>query len=154
VATYGTFVDNVTLKASEANDFFVWNIGPSTNPVKQSNTPAQSNYQRGYAQVNKMVCWYIWWQSAGNGTSNNAITIDLPVAAAANSVRVIGAGYVFDNSVSDLIRVVVVRRSTTQVSLLAEGSTSLSTYLGQTDGPTLTLQSGDNIAFTCFYEAE
>jgi len=153
VATYGTFVDNVTLKASEANDFFVWSQGSATNPVKQSNTPAQGSYVRGYAQVNKMVCWYIWWQSAGSGTSNNAITIDLPVAAAANSVRVIGAGYVFDSSSSDVFRVVAVRTSTTQISLLSEGSTSLTTFLGQTDGPSFLIATGDVIGLTVFYEA-
>jgi hypothetical protein len=151
VATYGTFVDGVALTAAEINDFFVWKSYNSGANVRQNNVGVSPSTQIAkYAVVNKTVYYYLYSViSAGPGAG--AITIELPVTAAANSVRVIGSGYVFDASGSDLVRLSVVRTSTTRASLLSNTGTSLSAYFGT--NPTFTFAASDVISVLIAYEA-
>lgn len=153
MATFGTFVDGVSLKASELNDFFV---NTAFTPVfRQSATINISSSARfsSYQKVNKIVFYSAKVNVTGAGTANNRIEMDLPVAAAANSERIIGGGHIFDDSTTDIIRVAAVRVSTTRVAFLSDLSTSLTTYLGQTGGPTLTIASGDRFSIFIAYEA-
>lgn len=159
MATYGTFVDGQTLTASEANDFLEWKTfptavlyQPSQVLVSGSGSEAVSAW---YAVVNKTVYYHVRLTcNGGSGTANTRIEVNLPVTAAANSVRVIGTGSAYDSlSPSAGYRLAVVRVSTTRVAFLANASASLTTYLGQTNGPTLTLADNDMISFTCVYEA-
>lgn len=155
MATFGTFVDGATLKAAELNDL----LKPTsfTPVLRQSNTVTTQATQRVglYQVVNKLVFVQVnaVVNAGSSGTANNRIEVDLPVTAAANSVRVIGCGYIEDDSAADVFRVAVVQVSTTRVAFLAEASTSLSTYVGQTGGPTLTLAELDSVGFSIVYEA-
>jgi len=156
MATFGNFVDNTTLKATELNDL----LKPtSVIPIlRQSNTlplVASVNRLGLYQVVNKLVFFqmHALVDTGGAGTANNRIEVDLPVAAAANSVRVLGDGYIEDDNVEDVLRVAVVRVSTTRVAFLAQASTSLTTFVGQTNGPALTLAVGDSVGFSIVYEA-
>jgi len=152
MATFGTFVDGATLKASELNDLF---IRTSFTPViRQSASITTSGAPTGfYQRVNKLILCQIALTTGNPGTANNRIEIDLPVTAATNAERVIGFGYMEDDSANDVLRVAVVRVSTTRVAFLAEGSTSLTTYVGQTGGPTFTIDSGDRFSLNIVYEA-
>lgn len=154
MATFGTFVDDVSLKASELNSFF--DKQTFTPVLKQSNTLTFSslNFEGEYCKVNKTVfCKIRIGNVTGTGTANNRITLDLPLTAATNDVRVIGSGLIEDDSASNVFRVAVVKYSTTQVAFLAGDSTSLTVYVGQTGGPTLTLASQDQIDVIFVYEA-
>jgi hypothetical protein len=151
MATFGTFIDGATLKATELNDLF-----KSTQflPVVSQPASITSTVRFGkYQQVNKLVFYQMSLRLTNPGTSNTRIEVSLPVTAATNSERVIGFGFIEDDSANDVLRVAVVRVSTTKVAFLAEGSTSLTTYVGQTGGPTLTLESGDDISLNIVYEA-
>jgi len=152
VATYGTFVDGVALTAAEINDFFVWKTYNTGSNTRQNNIGvAASNIIAKYAVVNKTV-YYSLWSVFSLGPGAGAITLELPVTAAANSVRVIGSGYVFDASANDFIRLSVVRTSTTRASLLSNTGTSLSAYFGT--NPTFTFAASDAISVLIAYEAE
>lgn len=153
MATFGTFVDGDSLKASELNTLLVRTSFTPT--VRQSNvmTLGVSNRVGFYQQVNKVVFCQINAVIESSGVSNNRVEVTLPVTAATNSVRVIGHGYIEDDSANDVLRVAVVQVSTTRAALLAQDSTSLTTYLGQTGGPTFTFAIGDSLGLNFVYEA-
>lgn len=153
MATFGTFVDGVSLAASELNSLL--KNTTFTPTFRQSVTITTSSQTRpaNYQQVNKMIFCHVQALATGAGTANNRIEFDLPVTAAANAERVIGGGFIYDDSATDVIRVAVVRVSTTRVSFLTNLSTSLTTYLGQTGGPTLTIAANDRFSLFMRYEA-
>lgn len=152
MATFGTFVDGVSLKASELNSFLIKTT--HTPVVRQSVTITNgSNTRAAYSQVNKMVFYSATIYLTSAGTANNRIEVDLPVTAATNSAFAIGFGNYEDNSATDMFNMVAVRVSTTRVAFLTNSSTSLTTFLGQTGGPTLTIASPDVLFVTLFYEA-
>lgn len=152
MATFGTFVDGTTLKASELNDLFK---KTSFVPVlRQSNTVSTETNRRGlYFSVNKVVVADVYVSATTGGTPNNAMEIDLPVTAASSSIRVIGHGHFRDSSASDFILVRAVQVSTTRMAFITETSDSLTAYLGTTNGPAITLASGDILTITIQYEA-
>ena len=156
MATYGTFVDGVSLKAVEVNDFFVWTT--FTPVLKQSNTvgiKSSPNSLGRYARVNKLILVNIRCgvSDASTGTANNAIEINLPVAAATTSSRVVGRALITDFSPQDYILGVPVLNSTTTVRFLANAGTSLTSYVGLTGAPTLTLAENDSVSCFLMYEA-
>lgn len=151
MATYGTFADGVSLKAAEANDFFKWTS--FTPVVKQSNTVSTSGVSLGkYAKVNKLVVVYIDLRIISSGSSNQPIEVDLPVAASSSSIRVIGTARFFDLSVGNLFLAVPVLNGVNTLRFLSNTSTSLTTFVGLTNGPALTLASGDTIFMRLMYE--
>lgn len=149
MATYGTFVDGTTLKASELNDFLT---SITITPVISQPSTLNGTRAGRYFKVNKFVFYQFYQAFSVSGTANNAIQVDLPVTAATNSVRLIGSGYYYVAS-TDIIPISIIRTSTTKASFLTDLSTSLSTFLGQTGGPTLTVASGDAISGCVYYEA-
>lgn len=153
MATFGTFVDGVSLKASEMNSLLA--SVQSLPVIRQPGIIAASSAQLGrYYIVNKLVFYNFSWSTNSNGTANNRIELDLPVTAASNSIRVIGSAYYVDSGASPLYyRVAIVQYSTTRAAFLSETTTSLTTYLGQTNGPGFTLGAGDAITGTIVYEA-
>ena len=151
MATYGTFVDGVSLKASEANDFFEWTV--FTPVLRQSNVVSLNQAIGQYARVNDVVIAAIFVQANAGGTLNNRIEIDLPVAAASTNRRVIGFGATRDSSASDFFLVSAVQYSTTRVAFLSNTGTSLTSYVGTTNGPAITLANGDSIQCLLTYEA-
>jgi hypothetical protein len=153
MATFGTFVNNVSLKASELNTFFARTAFTPVFRQSATITTSTSTRPSNYFIVNKLVFCSVRASATTSGTSNNRIEFDLPVAAASNAERVIGSGFIEDNSANDIIRVIAVRVSTTRVAFLTNASTSLSTYLGQTGGPTLTIANLDIFSLFLTYEA-
>ena len=161
MATFGTFVDDVSLKASELNGFLKPTL--SVPVMRQSNVilPQPANATSApfgvYFQVNKLVI-YVWRfqanENSGFGTGGNAIELDLPVTAASNSVRVIGTGFYGDNSASPpFFRMSVVQFSATRARFMTGSATSLTSYLGLTNGPALTVSNNDRFNGVIMYEA-
>jgi hypothetical protein len=157
MATFGTFVDNVSLKATELNgllnavsfDSVIRQPGV-INPRSGSDGP----YGRVF-RVNKLVIYHFRFRPSSSGSSNNRIELDLPVTAASNSMRVIGTASYIDVSAggANFFRVAVVQYSTTRAAFLSETTTSLTTYVGQTNGPNFIVADGDIISGTLMYEA-
>jgi hypothetical protein len=152
MATYGTFVDDVSLKASEINDFFTWvNFTPVLKQNVTVSTTTATRIAR-YARVNKLIMVYFSLPVSGTGTANNAIEINLPVAASTSSIRVVGSARFFDQNALDTFNFVPVLNSTTTFRFLANAGTSLTSYVGLTGAPGLTLASGDSIRVSLMYE--
>lgn len=152
VATFGTFVDGVSLKASELNSLLVSTT--FTPVIRQSSSLTVTDAFGRYQKVSNTVLCQAFFQVFANGVANNRIEFDLPVTAATNSVRVIGSGYIFDAGSTNVLRVAVVRFSTTKAAFLGGLSNSLTNYLGLSAAtPTITLEAGDFFGFTIQYEA-
>jgi hypothetical protein len=152
MATYGTFVDNVSLKAAEANDFFDW---VDFTPVLKQNVTVSTNTVgrvARYARVNKLIIVNIVASCTSAGTANNAIEINLPVTASSSSMRVVGSGAFQDASPSGFVLSVAVLNSTTTCRFLSDQGTSLTSYVGLTGAPGLTLAGSDVIRFSLMYE--
>jgi hypothetical protein len=156
MATYGTFVDGVSLKSSEFNDFLVWKTFSFSIRQGAISLTSASTFAK-YAQVNKLVFFTASGTVQAVGTANTAVEFVLPVTAAASTQTVIGSAFIKDNDTgggtSDIIRLVPVMSSTTRVKFLADDSTSTTIYLGQTDGPTFQFGLNDNFGIFGVYEA-
>lgn len=152
MATYGTFVDATTLKASELNDLFKSSgeLSAASIVAKQSValTIGASNVR--YFSVNKTVFWTCSVNFNSAGTAANAITVDFPVTASSSSFRAIGFGYFYDAS-DNMKLISVVKASTTTVQFMTDAGTSLTNRLGV--NPAITVASGDVLSFFCMYEA-
>ena len=152
MATYGTFANGVSLKASEANDFLVWT---SFSPVvKQSSTlNIQSSTQAKYAKVNKFVFVKMSININQTGVGGNKVTIDLPVNASSTSIGCIGIGYFGDSSASDLISACPVIDTASTIAFLTNASTSLTSFIGATGPNNVELAVGDGFVVFLRYEA-
>lgn len=152
MATFGTFVDATTLKASELNDLFKLTDAGSTLSVKQPGSlGVASNRISKYFLVNKTVIWYCGFVPSLDGTAGNAIVVDLPVTASSGSFRAIGSGTFFDASAS-IKMLTVVKASTTTAQFLTNDGTSLTNRLGV--NPSVALSGlNDTIGFYAVYEA-
>jgi hypothetical protein len=151
MATYGTFVNGVSLKAAEVNDFFKWTT--FTGVVKQPGTLGTSSNICRYARVNDLVIATFNFKVLGAGTASNRIEVNLPITASTTSSRSIGFGTIRDDSTSTFYRVVPVLNATGTMAFISSFATSLTTYVGMTNGPALTLASNDDIQATIVYEA-
>lgn len=152
MATYGTFVNGVSLKAAEVNDFFAWTT--FTGVLKQSNTVGASTNRCRYAKVNKLIHVTFNFTTNGPGTAGNAVEVNLPFNAASASARVSGIGIITDQSTLTSYTVIPVLNSTSTVRFLTSSATSLTSYFGLTNGPAITLANdGDRVNFSMVYEA-
>ena len=151
MAGFGTFVDDVSLKASELNTFFATT---SFSPqITQSNTVSMAGQAQGhYFRVNKVVVCTVNALCASTGTGGNRIELTLPVTASSSSVRTIGYGYLFDFSGVGVRLMRAVQFSTTRAAFLTGNATSLTSYAGLTNGPAFTV--GDNDRFFCVLQYE
>lgn len=151
MATYGTFVDGVTFKASEANDFLVWTS--FTPQIFQGGAALGllGGARSSYARVNDLIIYQLTvTMSTSSASAGSAIEALLPINASADTPRVIGSGFILGSS--NLDRFAVVRQSATRVRFLSDTTTSLTTFIGQTNGPAITL-TGNQIQFSIMYEA-
>jgi hypothetical protein len=152
VATYGTFVDGNTLKASEANDFLVWK---TLTPSVFQPSSLSTNGDLRYSQVNKLVIAQWSFLVINPGTANTRIEINLPVTAtSATNNTVIGSGFCLDiTAPGNIIRFSAVQYSTTRVAFLSNAANSTTAYLGTTAGGGPTLANQDSIKAVVMYEA-
>jgi len=152
MATYGTFVDNVTLKASELNSFF--DVVQVTPVIRQPSALNVLNAFAFYYRVNKIVVFRgSVFINTGSGTSGQRVEVDLPIAAASNSMKVIGNGFFHDDSVDNYVRLAAVQFSTTRIAFLTNDANSSTAYLGTTGGPNTALTGNDLFGFIVCYEA-
>jgi hypothetical protein len=154
MATFGTFVDDVSLKATELNDCF--RLSSTVPSLTQSATMALSttSSRASAFTVNKLVIFTCYLQiQSGSGSSGTRIEVSLPVTAASNSVRVIGGGRFVDSSTTEETLLRAVQVSTTKIAFLTETTNSLTAYLGQTNGPNTALATSDVIQCFVMYEA-
>ncbi len=152
MATFGTFVDGVSLKASELNDFFERSVVVPTLRQNVTITGIAGN-DMFYYVVNKVVYGFLRVGGNSAGTAGTRIEVDLPVTAASSSVRVIGSGYFRDASPVSVRVVRIVQVSTTRMAFLTDTATSLTSYLGTTNGPAVTLAANDYIGGSFVYKA-
>ena len=137
MATFGTFVDDETLKASEINSLLA--LTTFTPVLTQSNSiPIQASKTAFYFKVNKLIIGVMKVKTASNGIGGNAFIFDLPVAASSGSYDVIGTGFVL-TSISDFIRMAVVKRSDGKASFLSDAATSVTGYYSEAIGNTFEL---------------
>ena len=151
MATYGTFVDGVTLKADEANDFF--KKATVSTGITQGVTPGQNTSTR-YFVVNKLVVVFGRALFSAGGTPGSVIEMTLPVTASSGSFRVIGSAR-YEDFVNDVTYVLrIVKTSTTKAQFLSEGGTSLTDRFGI--NPAVTIQTGSfgsSLRYQLMYEA-
>lgn len=151
MATFGTFVDNTTLKATELNGLL--DLVLFTPVLRQSSSISLSSEDGYYWKVNKLVCATFECIVSGTGTAGQEILLDLPVAAATNSVRIIGTGVFLDSSASNVRLIKAVQYSTTRVAFFTNEATSMTAYFGAAGGPNTAVGSGDFLRATIAYEA-
>jgi hypothetical protein len=149
VATYGTFVDNVTLKADEANDFF--KTVSSTVTASQGVDLTIGNIVSRYYKVNKIIIWVFNCTIATAGTASNNLIVGLPVTASSGSFRCVGFARYFDSSAGQVYVLTPVKTSTTQIQFYADSGNSLTNRFGIS--PAVTAASPDSIAGWIMYEA-
>jgi hypothetical protein len=152
MATYGTFVDGNVLTAAEANDFLASTT--VTPVVRQNATMTLSEGVGRRYRVNDLVYYtFTCTISGGSPTAGTRIEVDLPITAVSDTQRSIGVGFFIDNSPSSYILTRIVKVSTTRMAFLTATSTSLTSYLGTTNGPAITLAASDAIQGFVVYEA-
>lgn len=152
MATFGTFVDNVSLKASEMNG-----LGARTafTPTcfQPSAISASLTIFGSYFVFNKMVFCLIYFPASSAGTSGQRIEFGLPVTAESSSVRVIGEGVFVSGAPGTARRLSVVQYSTTRAALLTAEANSLTAYFGTSGGPNTAIASGNFFTLSMRYEA-
>jgi hypothetical protein len=153
MATYGTFVDNTTLKANELNDFFkvVSSTSASSINISQGVTLSTTQINSRYWIVNKVVFWNFIFAITTSGTASNPFVLNLPVAASSDSFRAVGSARFFDASASDVKLIIPVKASTTTLQFYADDGTSLTDRFGV--NPAVTAANGDSVSGTVVYEA-
>lgn len=118
--------------------------------VTQSGTVTKTNTYCKYKSYGGTVEVVAYLSVTGSGTTNNAITVSLPVTAVTSTALVIGDASVDDSGTGSYPGIVVIN-STTTVKFLPADQTSVSQFIGQL--PNFALASGDIIRFSCRYEA-
>jgi hypothetical protein len=152
MATFGTFVDGVSLKASELNGF----LGATswTPTITQGASLGTAGGTEGfYFRVNKLIICRFVALPVNTGTALNRVEINLPVTASSNSARVIGTCFFRDTSANTYRHCRVVQYSTTSMAFITETATSLTSYFGNTNGPAVQVTSTDSFRGYAIYEA-
>ena len=156
MAVFGTFVDGVSLKASELNT-----LGAASTYTPKLYQPAEiiagiSGASAFYFTMNDIVYGSLLFYCGASGTAGQRIEIDLPVTAASSSIRIIGTGYFWDDSAGlggEMTLVHAVQYSTTRMALLTNTANSLTTYFGTTDGPNTAVANNDFFYLQFIYKA-
>lgn len=153
MADFGSFVNGVSLKASELNTLFQkTTFAPVMRQSAIVNAAASSS--AFYFRVNKVIVCTINFLANSAGTASNQVEIDLPVTASSGAARVIGHGFYFNFGAANPISLIrVVRISTTRIAFLSETATTMTQYLGLTNGPAITIASNDRVFCSFAYEA-
>jgi hypothetical protein len=152
MATFGTFVDDVSLKASELNTLgAVTTFTPTFFQSAAISSAATTNAY--YFVFNKMVFCNVRFTASSAGSSGQRIEFGLPVTAASSSVRVIGTGS-WNNAAPGIFRrLSVVQYSTTRAGFLTAAANSLTAYFGTSGGPDTAISSNNIFFFSIMYEA-
>jgi len=146
----GTWSAGDILTAADLNAIGAWT---SYTPVlAQNGTRTATVDYAEYCQINKMVVANVRLTCTTSGSAGSNITVTLPVTAATSGTRpIFGAGYFYDDSLTDIRLVSVWRAGNTTVAFSVEEGTSEFNGLG-TD-PSLALANNDIINFSIVYQA-
>jgi hypothetical protein len=120
-----------------------------TPTLTQSGAVTKTVTHATYFQLGKLIIANIYLAVTGTGTTNNTITVSLPVTAAKSS-GIIGSGTVFDNSLLSH-RGSLARLVTTSTFDFIEPASGTLNPVGQT--PNFGLASPDTVAAAVIYEA-
>lgn len=152
-----TFVDGDVLTASDINTYLMGEGGAWTSwtpVVTQSGTVTFTNTRSRYARYGRTIHFSIDLIVTGSGSGNNAISITLPVTAAAAACVSGGSGNLFDASVPATYPFIVGPSTTTTFQLMDSATASNTPQLGLT-GSSMSagLAVNDIIRVSCTYEA-
>lgn len=121
-----------------------------TPTITQSGTVTTSSTTARYTQIGKTVMVSGIAAVSGTGTTNNQITISLPVTASASAALTqMGTGYFYDTSANAQYTGVALPASTTAFRLFSQQSGG--SPIGQL--PNIALGSGDELRWSLTYEA-
>lgn len=149
-----TIADGDYPTASDFNTYMVGEGGAWTSwtpTVTQSGSVTVTNTRSRYARYGRTIHFLVSLAVTGSGTSSNAITVSLPVAAAATD-EIIGNGWVLDTSTSTIYPAYLYTGSTSIVWLRNTTTATGDGRLGA-DVFTAALASGDSIKLSGTYEA-
>ena len=120
-----------------------------TPAVTQSvNVTATTAYAK-YARLQKIVIVAVRLDVTSSGTTNNAVTVSLPITASVSSGLKIGAGAIYDASAATQYSAIPNLASTTAINFA--GDWSGGGVWGTS--PNLAIANTDQISFVVIYEA-
>lgn len=121
-----------------------------TPTVTQSGNVTVTVTYSKYARIQKIVFGSVYLTVTGTGTANNAVTVSLPITALTSGGQMVGGGFIFDASLTNLYTVQAQIASTTTISFYSD-----QTGTGAVWGivPNVGLAVNDQIRTTFFYEA-
>jgi hypothetical protein len=149
--------DGAALTESDINTYLMGEGGAWTSwtpTVTQSGSVTVTNTRSRYARYGRTIVASFDLTVTGSGSANNAITVSLPVTAAAAGVVPVGTARLVDTGTSTTFGAICVLATTTTIWLNQTSTNSTTTILGSTSSENATaLASGDIIAGTVTYEA-
>jgi hypothetical protein len=101
-----------------------------------------------YAQVQKIVFGSIYLTVSGTGTGASNVVVSLPVTAKQTAV-VVGQGFIFDSSATNLYTCTAVTSTTTSAFFFVTGNGGNPFGIG----PNIALAASDQIRISFMYEA-
>jgi hypothetical protein len=122
-----------------------------TPAIVQSGSVTCTVTRAKYARYGRTIHFMYQLAVTGSGTGSNAITVSLPVTAAASGF-VIGGGSLFDTSSSNIYQFLLYGSSTAVCQLWTSSTDGTGVALGQSVF-TAALASGDSINASGTYEA-
>lgn len=146
--------DGATLTESDINTYLMGEGGAWTSwtpTVTQSGSVTVTNTRSRYARYGRTIHFTAQLSVTGSGTGSNAITISLPVTAAA-SAQMVGVGLLVDSSASLIYPSVLLASSTTALQMRDTTAVGADGRLGFAVF-TAGLASGDTIQISGTYEA-
>jgi hypothetical protein len=145
----GTWSAGDILTAADLNAIGAWTA--YTPVLAQNGTRTATVDYAEYCQINKMCIANVRLTCTTSGSAGSNITVTLPVSASATATRpIVGSGYFYDDSLTDIRLVSVWRANSTTVAFSVEEGTSDSTGLGWV--PSLALANNDIINFSIVYQ--
>lgn len=125
-----------------------------TPTVTQSGSVTCTNTRSRYSRYGRTIHFSIDLIVTGSGTGNNAITISLPVTAAAAACVTGGSGTLYDASVPATYPFVAGPSTTSAFQLIDSATASNTPQLGLTGSSmSAALATNDIIRCSCTYEA-
>lgn len=144
----GTWAAGDILTAADLNAIGTWNTYTPT--LAQNGTRTATVNEAKYCLINKLCFAIIDLTCTTSGSATNRITVSLPVSVATASTSVMGSGFFYDLSATNIYIVSAVYQTSTTIKMVDDGSGSASGF-GQS--PDITLANGDVISLQLCYLA-
>ena len=118
-----------------------------TPTLTQSGAVTKTVTYAKYTQINKLCICNVRLEVTGAGTTNNAITITLPLTCSSSANVRVGTGTFYDGSTAITYNGALQLTSATTVAILPDVTNN---FAGIT--PNVALANGDNLSFCLSYE--